>query len=102
MARIDKINSLLIKELADLVNKEIFLSDGLITVSFVECSPDLRHAKAGFSVLPEKLSNTILKKLQRKNKVFSRVLKKKLSLKSIPRLNWVIDKLIYEESLIFK
>jgi ribosome-binding factor A len=91
MTRIDKINSLLIKELANLVNKEIFLPECLITVSFVKCSSDLRHARVGFSVLPEKLSYTVLKKLQRSNKLFSQVLKKKLSLKHIPKLNWVID-----------
>jgi len=38
------------------------------------------------------LSDTVLKKLRKSNKIFSQSLKKKLNLKLIPKLNWTIDK----------
>ncbi len=91
MTRLVKINSLLIKELADLINKEIFLDNGLITVSYVDCSRDLKNAKIGISVLPENLSGQALKKLKKSNQAFSQSLKKKLNLKFIPKFNWIID-----------
>jgi len=91
MTRLDKINSLLIKELANLINKEISLDNGLITVSFIDCSRDLKNVKIGISVMPENLSGTALKKLRKGNKIFSQNLKKRLNLKFIPKFNWIID-----------
>ena len=92
MSRVDQINSLLREKLANLANKEVFLEHGLITISYVQCSPDLRHAKVGVSVLPENLSGTALKKLRRSSKALSSHLKKMLKLKYTPKLNWSIDK----------
>lgn len=91
MSRLDKINSLLIKELADLATKEVFLDNGLITISYVKCSADLRQAKIGVSVLPDNLAGTALRKLKKHNAMFSGYLKKKLNLKHIPKFNWIID-----------
>ncbi len=91
MSRIDKINSLLIQELAGLVAREISLENGLITVTYAECSPDLRYAKIGVSVLPDNFSGSAIKKLRKHNAAFAAVLKKKLNLKMIPKFNWVID-----------
>ncbi len=91
MSRIEQINELLRSQLANLINQEVSLENGLITVSYVECSPDLRYAKIGISVLPENLTGTALKKLRQSGNQFSRDLKKKLNLKYIPRFNWVID-----------
>jgi ribosome-binding factor A len=91
MSRIDQINSLLLKELATLAEQEVFLKDGLITISYVECSPDLRHAKIGVSVLPDDLTEIAIKKLSRKSALFSVKLKKKIKIKYIPKFHWVAD-----------
>lgn len=91
MSRIEQINELLRSQLANLINQEVNLENGLITVSYVECSPDLRYAKIGISVLPENLTGSALKKLRQSSNQFSRDLKKELNLKYIPRFNWVID-----------
>ena len=91
MPRVDKINSLLIQELAELISREISLEGGLITVAYVDCSPDLRYAKIGVSVLPDNLSGSALKKLKKHNAAFAARLKKKLNLKIIPKFNWEID-----------
>ncbi len=89
--RMEQINDLLRSELANLIGREIHLEDGLITVSYVKCSPNLRQAEIYVSILPEKLFGTGLKKLRQNSKIFSNALKKKLNLKYIPRFIWVID-----------
>jgi len=89
--RIQQVNELLKSEIANLVSREIFLENGLITITYVKCSPDLKQAKIGISVLPENISGTALKTLRQHSKNFSQNLKKKLNLKLIPRFRWEID-----------
>ena len=91
MSRINQINELLRSELANLINQEIKLDNGLITVSYVDCSADLKNAKIAISVLPDNQFGTALKKLKQHSSQFCQVLKKKLNLKNIPRFNWIID-----------
>jgi len=91
MPRIDQINELIRSELANLISREIFLKDGLITVSYVDCSPDLNNAKIGISVLPDNFCGTALKKLRSQSGQFANTLKKKLKIKKIPRFTWLID-----------
>jgi ribosome-binding factor A len=91
MSRIDQINSLLLNELADLVNKEGILPDGLITITRIKTSPDLRYAKVSVSVLPDNQTGTALKNLRQKSSFFSGILKKKLKLKFIPKFSWEFD-----------
>ena len=89
--RILQINELLRQELAALVSKEIYLRGGLITITKVKCSPDLKNAFARISVLPENLSGSALRELKKHNVFFAKELKKKLNLKKIPRFKWEID-----------
>ncbi len=91
MSRINQINELLRSELANLINQEIKLDNGLITVCYVDCSPDLKNAKIGISVLPDNLSGTALQKLRKHSGLLRKTLNKKLNLKYIPKFNWIID-----------
>ena len=91
MSRVEQINELIRGELASLISREIFLPDGLITISYVDCSPDLNNAKIGISVLPDKFNGTALKKLRSHSGQFANTLKKKINIKKIPKLNWLID-----------
>lgn len=87
----EQVNQLLRSELANLVSKEVYLQDGLITITHVKCSPDLKNASILISVLPENLSGTALKTLNKFNSLFSNELRKKLNLKFIPKFTWKID-----------
>ena len=91
MSRINQINELLRGEIANIINQEIRLNNGLITVCYVNCSADLKNAKIGVSILPNNLSKVALKKLKKHSSQFCQILKKKLSLKHIPKFNWAID-----------
>ncbi len=89
--RIEQVNELLRGELARLISHEIQLPGGLITVCYVDCSPDFKEAKVGISVLPDNLSKTALQKLEKRSSHFCQILKKKLNFKYIPRFIWLID-----------
>lgn len=90
--QIERLNEQLKEELANLIVKEITLENGLVTVCFVDCSPDLEYAKIGISVLPEKYGPSTLKKIRKLSGQFSRILKSKLKIRQIPKFNWVFDK----------
>ena len=89
--RTEKLNEQFKGELANLILEYLTLDNALITVSFVDCSPDLKNAKVGISVLPDNMFGTALKKLNSHNKEFAQILKKKLSLKTIPKFSFVAD-----------
>ncbi len=89
--RIEQLNEQLKEEIANLIVKEVPLNNGLITVCFVNCSPDLKYAKIAISVLPDKFGPSTLKKLQKFSSVFSNALRHKLKIRQIPRFHWVLD-----------
>ncbi|OIO07799.1 hypothetical protein CO115_04495 [Candidatus Falkowbacteria bacterium CG_4_9_14_3_um_filter_36_9] len=91
MRHIEQVNALLKIKLANLISKEICLDNGLITVSYADCSKDLKHANIGVSILPENLSGTALAEFKKHNSLFTKILKKETRLRIIPRFNWVID-----------
>lgn len=89
--RIEQLNEQLKSELANLIIKETNITDGLITVCFVGCSTDLKHAKIAISVLPDKFGPSILKKIRKLSGPFSRELKNKLTIRQIPKFHWTLD-----------
>ena len=89
--RIEQLNEQLKEELANLIVREMPLNNGLVTVCFVDCASDLKHAKIGVSVLPEKFGPSVLRKLNKNSGYFCRVLKNKLKIRQIPKFNWVFD-----------
>ncbi|MBD3247725.1 30S ribosome-binding factor RbfA [Candidatus Falkowbacteria bacterium] len=91
MSRMDQVNELLHQNIALIVNENIKLENGMITVSYVDCSPDLRSAKVAISVLPDNMAGTALKKLRSSSGLIVSLLSKKIKLKKIPRLAWVFD-----------
>ena len=98
--RIEQVNEQLRSELAELIQTEIELENGLITIARVRCSSDLRQAKIYITVLPDNLTGTALKKLRSYSRSFSRSLRKKLNLKYIPKFIWLIDEIEKEAGRI--
>lgn len=91
MHRQEKLNELLREELAMLIAEEIPMESGFITISYVDCSPDMNSAQVGVSVLPFHLNGTALRALRKNNSLFSKLLVKRTRIRRIPRFNWVID-----------
>ena len=91
MRRIEQTNELLKDKLAHLVSSEIPLDNGLITISYVKCSPDFRYAKIVISVLPINVAVTVLEKLRKNSSLFAAIIRKETRLRKVPKFNWTID-----------
>lgn len=91
MSKSNRINDILLQGLAEAVSKSVPLENGLITVTYVDCSPDLKQAKIGVSVLPDKLAGTALKKLNANTGNIINILKKSTRLRRFPHFDWEFD-----------
>lgn len=91
MAKTDRINDLILEELAAAVNREVAIEGALITITYVECSPDLKQAKVGFSVLPDNLAGTALRKLTASTSQLVGLIRSRVKLRVMPHLTWEFD-----------
>lgn len=91
--RIHQINELIKQELNTLLVSELEFPQGcLVTITAVETSKDLRHAKIWVSVLPGYLLKKAIDKLNSQAGHLQFLLNKKLSLKPLPRIKFAVDK----------
>jgi len=92
MSRIEQINTLLARKLGILISQEIPMDNGMITITYVDCSPDLKNAKIYITILPQNLAGTALKKLKQNNAFFGKEIAKSTRLRKVPKFEWVIDR----------
>lgn len=91
--RIAQINELIKQELNNLIVSEIEFPRGcLATITKVETSKDLRHAKIWISVIPAYFLKKVLDKLNSNAGHLQFLLNKQLSLKPLPRIKFMVDK----------
>lgn len=91
MPNINRLNEEMLAILAEAVNREVGLPGALITVTFVDCSPDLKQARVGFSVLPDNLAGTALRVLGQASGELVPFLRKRMRLRQVPHLLWEFD-----------
>lgn len=92
--RIERVNSLLVEVIAEVVMREVKdpRIPGLITITRVETSPDLRQAKVFFSIIgSDKEKKTALQVLQEAAGFISLTASKKVVLRFFPQLTFKID-----------
>ncbi len=87
----EQVNEMLRAELAQLINECVEFDAGLITITRVKCSSNLKEATVFVSVLPENMYGSALSALRRSGHSFSKQLKRRISMKYIPCFNWRID-----------
>lgn len=91
--RLERINNVIREEISNMLLRD--LHDpliGFVSITDVEVSPDLRHAKVFFSVLgdEEQVKNSI-KGLLRARKFINSRLAERVELRYIPHLRFVLD-----------
>lgn len=91
MSKIERLNDVIREELAIAVNREVGIKDALVTITYVECSPDLKQAKVGFSVLPDKLAGTALRRLGSATSQLAGILRTRTRMRKLPHLIWEFD-----------
>lgn len=93
MFRIEKVNSLIQKELGSIILKEIDIFPGtLLTITRVECSTNLFQCKVFISVIPEDNFNNILALLNRHIYELQQKLNKIMRIRPVPKIEFFKEK----------
>lgn len=86
--RIEKINSLLAQEAANLFLTEIELPEGVVaTVIRVDTSPDLKYADISISILPANKSGSTLTAIRKKIYKIQKALDHRLAMRPVPKIS---------------
>lgn len=90
--RIEKINSLIQRELSQIISREIDFPQGLlVTVTGVETLPDLSLAKIWLSIFPVQETKNVIKILNKRIGYLQRLLNKRLIMRPLPRIKFFVD-----------
>ncbi len=87
-----RVGSLIQEELGKILFKELDLKSGtLTTISAVEVSSDLAHAKVFVSIIPKEAGEEIMKTLNKFRGRMQHFLNRKLNIKPMPRIEFERD-----------
>ncbi len=90
--RIEQLNSLVLQEVAAIVSREIEFPSGMfVTISNVNVADDAESAKVWISVLPALHQKDALELLNSRIGDIQSVLNKKLVMKFVPKLTFLVD-----------
>lgn len=99
--RLQKLNSLIKEEVGKLIQEEFDFKKGvLVTVTKAETSPDVTHARINISVLPESEEANVLKELKENIYHIQKLLNKKLVMRYVPKIRFVLDRSIKKAARI--
>lgn len=88
--RIERVNSLIEKELGQIILREIELpKDILVTLTGVETSIDLANAKVYIAVLPSDRAGMVLGVLNKMIYGLQKILNKRLRMRPVPKIRFV-------------
>jgi len=91
--RIQRLNQLIKKEVAQLILREIeFPKDVLVTITRAEVTPDLRESKVYVSVMPEKEESQILDFLNKRVFLLQKKIDKRLKMRPVPKISFLGEK----------
>ncbi len=90
--RVEQLNSLVQQEVAAIISREIEFPSGMfVTVTNVDVADDAESAKIWFSVLPDLHKEDALELLKSRIGDVQSILNKKLVMKFVPKLTFLID-----------
>jgi len=78
------------------LTKEPILENSMITITYVDVSPDLKHAKFIFLPFDEEKKDQFVKAFNRANKKIRKEISQRVQLKYTPNLSFVFDDTIKE------
>lgn len=92
MSRIEQVNAELQKKLAEVFFQKLEIPPGLLlTVTRLDCSTDLKTAKAFISVLPFDRAEEGMRFLAKKRREIQSLFGKNIRIKFTPILNFILD-----------
>lgn len=100
--RKERIGELIRDELSNFFLRELEFPGKILTITGVEVSGDLTHAKVKVSVLPSGGEEDILKKLIKMRGHFQHLLNYKLNIRPMPEIRFEIDHGLEKAAIIEK
>tara|TARA_X000001036_G_scaffold431033_1_gene464645 strand:- start:621 stop:995 length:375 start_codon:yes stop_codon:yes gene_type:complete len=100
--RSERVGKQILEILSSIALKNIDLSKlGFVTFTSIDLSPDLKNAKVYYSIINNKLSDSESDiQINKKQKAFKKFLSPELSLRSIPKIQFIMDKaFMYNEKI---
>ncbi|MEI7891157.1 MAG: ribosome-binding factor A [bacterium] len=90
--RIVKLNKLIKEHLGEIFQRELSLKSGVfLTIAKVDISSDIRYARVSLSVFPFSDSNYAIKTIEKEIYTIQGALNKKLKMRPLPRLQFILD-----------
>ena len=90
--RIPKVQELLKEELGAILLREFDVpEDTLVTLTRVDVAPNLQQAKIYISVMPEEKAKEVLRLLKKEVYEMQQLLNKRLNMRPVPRIEWVLE-----------
>jgi ribosome-binding factor A len=91
--RLDRVNEELKREIGNIINNELKNSNitGLISVTKVKISPDLKHAKVYVSMINSKSVKNTLAGLKRASGYIRSMIAQRINLRVTPELVFILD-----------
>ena len=89
--RSERVQALIQEELAKIMVREIEFPDTLLTITSVEVDKKLDHARVNVSVIPSSSGPAALAELEKRTGYLQHLLMKKMNIKPMPRIAFVLD-----------
>jgi len=89
--RLEKINSLLQKEISKILSREIDFGETLVTITNVKTSQNLLETEILITVFPQEEEERTLRILRSNIYDIQKILNKKLRMRPVPKINFKID-----------
>jgi ribosome-binding factor A len=89
--RPERVGSVIQIELSKMIVRDIELPGGLITVVEVAVDKKMEHARVHVSVIPASLESVALRKLNMQIGEFQHALNRKMSIRPMPLISFVLD-----------
>jgi len=90
--RIPQVNELLQQELGAILLRELDVPEGtIVTLTRADAAPNLQQAKIYISVVPEEKAKEVLKLLKKEVYEIQQLLNKRLNMRPVPRIEWVLE-----------
>ncbi|MEK9173314.1 MAG: ribosome-binding factor A [Patescibacteria group bacterium] len=78
-------------ELSRIIERELEFPGAIVTITSVDFSDKLEHANIGFSVFPSEKADEALKTLNENKFELRKLLGKKITMRTMPQLDFQID-----------
>jgi len=92
MERIPRVNELLKEELGTILLREFDVPENtFVTLTRVSAAPNLQQAKIYISVMPEERGVQVLRLLKKNVYEIQQALNKRLNMRPVPRIEWVLE-----------